>query len=275
MPIFDMVTLSNLLQRKTERYPAPRNGIFIVRQGTIYFNYPNGKQGQLCEGEFVLYSSSEFYSANKEIVGDNFIAESINFNIDIFQQFRQLYDGINISSNSNKLFKFNQSDSQICELLSFLIQSHQDSSTNSFAQSHIAFALLSLMLEKHPQLFSTIVNASELTVTQKVINYIDSNIENDISLDSLAQHIGMSTATLKRRLSAEELSFSNLVKVKRINHAANQLRCCSKSITQIAYESGFKSAAHFSTAFKGLQGCTPKQFRTKVTGQLPQDSHQK
>ncbi|MEZ8106912.1 AraC family transcriptional regulator [Vibrio cortegadensis] len=264
MPIIDIIKLSNLEQRKTERYPAPRNGIFIVRQGTMHFSYPNGKKGKLEAGEFVLYSSGEFYSANKEINGDNFVAESINFDISLFQEFRQHYDDINFISNSNKLYKFDQSDTKIFKLLTFLIDTHNSASFNRFAQSHISFALLAMMLEKYPSLFSTVVTASELTVTQKVINYIDNNIENDISLDSLALHIGMSTATLKRRLAAEELSFSNLLKIKRINHASNQLRNCSKSITQIAYDSGFKSAAHFSTVFKSLQECTPKEFRAKA-----------
>ncbi len=120
------------------------------------------------------------------------------------------------------------------------------------------------MVDKHPSLASTIASAAKLTVTQKVIYYIEQNIENNISLDTLANYMGMSPATLKRRLSAEDLSFSNLLKIKRIAHAATQLRTSNKSITQIAYESGFKSAAHFSTAFKTYHGKTPKDFRTLI-----------
>jgi AraC-like DNA-binding protein len=52
--------------------------------------------------------------------------------------------------------------------------------------------------------------------------------------------------------------------VKRINFAATQLRKSEKSITEIAFESGFKSAAHFSTAFKSVYNMTPKDFRNQV-----------
>ncbi|WP_155487664.1 AraC family transcriptional regulator, partial [Vibrio harveyi] len=34
--------------------------------------------------------------------------------------------------------------------------------------------------------------------------------------------------------------------------------------TQIAFESGFKSAAHFSTAFKSIYSITPKEFRSQI-----------
>ncbi|MCV5927109.1 helix-turn-helix transcriptional regulator, partial [Escherichia coli] len=68
--------------------------------------------------------------------------------------------------------------------------------------------------------------------------------------------MSMSIATLKRRLAAENLSFSQILKVKRINYAATQLRVSQKSITEIAFESGFKSAAHFSTAFKSIYNIT-------------------
>ncbi|MDF5607521.1 helix-turn-helix transcriptional regulator, partial [Vibrio parahaemolyticus] len=51
---------------------------------------------------------------------------------------------------------------------------------------------------------------------------------------------------------------------KRINFAATQLRKSEKSITEIAFESGFKSAAHFSTAFKSVYNMTPKDFRNQV-----------
>jgi AraC-like DNA-binding protein len=139
------------------------------------------------------------------------------------------------------------------------------STQNDYALTQLGLGLLSLMVEQHPALLVIIARASRLTVTQKVIHYIEQNIENNISLDTLANYMGMSPATLKRRLSAEDLSFSNLLKIKRIAHAATQLRTSNKSITQIAYESGFKSAAHFSTVFKTYHGKTPKNFRSLAT----------
>ncbi|MDW2335269.1 AraC family transcriptional regulator, partial [Vibrio sp. 1069] len=125
-------------------------------------------------------------------------------------------------------------------------------------------ALLSLMVEVQPDILSIIDDASSLTASQKAIKYIEKNIEKDITLEGLAAHMSMSIATLKRRLAAENLSFSQILKVKRINYAATQLRVSQKSITEIAFESGFKSAAHFSTAFKSIYNITPKDFRNQV-----------
>ncbi|MDF5425776.1 AraC family transcriptional regulator, partial [Vibrio parahaemolyticus] len=127
-----------------------------------------------------------------------------------------------------------------------------------------AMALLSLMVEVEPNILSIIDDASSLSDSQKAIKYIEGNIEKDITLEGLAAHMSMSIATLKRRLAADDLSFSQILKVKRINFAATQLRKSEKSITEIAFESGFKSAAHFSTAFKSVYNMTPKDFRNQV-----------
>ncbi len=68
------------------------------------------------------------------------------------------------------------------------------------------------MVEQYPALPVIIARASRLTVTQKVIHYIEQNIENNISLDTLASYMGMSPATLKRRLSAEGSFIFKLIK---------------------------------------------------------------
>ncbi|MCV5225299.1 AraC family transcriptional regulator, partial [Escherichia coli] len=75
-----------------------------------------------------------------------------------------------------------------------------------------------------PNILSIIDDASSLSDSQKAIKYIEGNIEKDITLEGLAAHMSMSIATLKRRLAADDLSFSQILKVKRINFAATQLR---------------------------------------------------
>lgn len=254
----------NFIPRKRERYPASKNGIFIVSKGCISFVLPDGTEASLQAGDFTLYNSGQIKDITVDTENGEFSATCLDFDLDIFQKFSNQFSDLESTRVPNQYIKFNQTDTEICELKDLIMSLAHSSTKNDYALSQLGLGLLSLMVEQYPALLVIIARASRLTVTQKVIHYIEQNIENNISLDTLASYMGMSPATLKRRLSAEDLSFSNLLKIKRIAHAATQLRTSTKSITQIAYESGFKSAAHFSTAFKTYHGKTPKDFRSLI-----------
>ncbi|CAK3719156.1 AraC family transcriptional regulator [Vibrio sp. 10N.286.51.C3] len=254
----------NFIPRRRERYPASKNGIFMVSKGSISFVLPNGTEASLQAGDFTLYNSGQIKDITVNTENGEFSATCLDFDLAIFQKFINQFSDLESTRIPDKYIKFNQTDTEICQLKELIMSLVSSSPQNDYALTQLGLGLLSLMVEQHPALLVIIARASRLTVTQKVIHYIEQNIENNISLDTLASYMGMSPATLKRRLSAEDLSFSNLLKIKRIAHAATQLRTSSKSITQIAYESGFKSAAHFSTAFKTYHGKTPKDFRSLI-----------
>lgn len=261
----------NFIPRKRERYPASKNGIFIVSKGSISFTLPDGTEASLQAGDFTLYNSGQIKDIDVDTENGEFSATCLDFDLSIFQKFINQSGDLESLRVPHEYIKFDRADIQIRELKELTMSLADSSPKNDYALTQLGLALLSLMVEKHPALLVIIARAARLTVTQKVIHYIEQNIENNISLDTLASYMGMSPATLKRRLSAEDLSFSNLLKIKRIAHAATQLRTSAKSITQIAYESGFKSAAHFSTAFKTYHGKTPKDFRSLIAqAQQPQ-----
>lgn len=122
------------------------------------------------------------------------------------------------------------------------------------------------MVNKQPCLIPFIQKISVLTTSQQLIRYVEEHISADLTIDMVAPKLGMSASTLKRKLQSDKLSFAHLVKVKRINYAATQLRLTRKTITEIAYDTGFKTAAHFSTSFKSVKGITPKEFRDSLQG---------
>lgn len=264
MSVITVTQFRNFIPRKRERYPASKNGIFIVSKGSISFMLPNGTQASLQAGDFTLYNSGQIKDITVDTENGEFSATCLDFDLSIFQKLINQFSDLESTQVPDKYIKFDQTDSKICQLKNLIMDLASSSTHNDYTLTQLGLGLLSMMVEQHPALLTIIARASRLTVTQKVIHYIEQNIENNISLDTLASYMGMSPATLKRRLSAEDLSFSNLLKIKRIAHAATQLRTSDKSITQIAYESGFKSAAHFSTAFKTYHGKTPKDFRSLI-----------
>ncbi|MCW1385021.1 AraC family transcriptional regulator [Novosphingobium sp. KCTC 2891] len=98
-------------------------------------------------------------------------------------------------------------------------------------------------------------------------NYIMMNLTDpDLSYDKVAANCGISPRYLCYLLKANNTSFSELVWKNRLPKARDWLlspKTRDHPIHEIAYMSGFKSAAHFSRMFKAAYGIPPREFRTR------------
>ena len=80
-------------------------------------------------------------------------------------------------------------------------------------------------------------------------------------LDRLASELGMSRATLQRRLRAEGTSFEAILDGLRQRLARRYLRKENYSVKKTAYLLGFSDPAAFSRAFKRWTGQSPSELR--------------
>jgi AraC-like DNA-binding protein len=96
-------------------------------------------------------------------------------------------------------------------------------------------------------------------------NYILMNLTDpDLCYDKVAASCGISPRYLCYLLKANNTSFSDLVWKNRLPQARDWLVSPAMRdypIHEIAFMSGFKSAAHFSRMFKANYGCPPREFR--------------
>lgn len=77
----------------------------------------------------------------------------------------------------------------------------------------------------------------------------------------LADELSMSYRTLRRRLSAENTSFREVVNDVRMNLAVDYLAETGLSIKQVASILGYADSTNFYRAFKNWHKCTPSDFR--------------
>jgi AraC-like DNA-binding protein len=83
---------------------------------------------------------------------------------------------------------------------------------------------------------------------------------------ALAHALHVSVRTLKRRLAALGLSYSDLVDERRRERALVLLQDTSLTSEQIAERLGYSDAANFSRAFRRWTGTTPRRYRTDKLG---------
>lgn len=96
----------------------------------------------------------------------------------------------------------------------------------------------------------------------KTYQYLVNNFKQDISLDDVAEYAGQNPAALCRnfKLSTGRSIFNCLLEI-RIDFAYKLLENSDFSITQVAYESGFKNISHFNHKFKLMAGISPLEYR--------------
>jgi AraC family transcriptional regulator len=84
-----------------------------------------------------------------------------------------------------------------------------------------------------------------------------------IRVADVAALVGVHPVYLARAFRAYfGYSPSELVRLRRLEHAARALRETTRSVSQIALDSGFASPSHFSTGFARHMGLTPSAYRT-------------
>ncbi len=96
------------------------------------------------------------------------------------------------------------------------------------------------------------------------VGYIDSNFREPITLEKAANLAGLSkgafSAVFRKKIG---VTFQDYIIKKRLNWASTLLKSTELNITEIAYNSGFRSHSHFSSMFKKVFGISPLDYRDK------------
>ncbi len=87
-----------------------------------------------------------------------------------------------------------------------------------------------------------------------------------LTIDSLAEELGISRRTLQRRLSALGSSFKTILQDVREEQSRRYLDDPRLAVTEIALLLGYSDQASFSNAFKAWCGCAPTEYRQRGAG---------
>ncbi|MFA5955915.1 helix-turn-helix domain-containing protein [Hyphomicrobium sp.] len=97
---------------------------------------------------------------------------------------------------------------------------------------------------------------------KRVVEYVDANISEQITLAALASTAGMSRMYFASQFKAATgMRPHDYVLNKRIERAQTLLLTTSEPLVEIALSVGFQTQAHFTTIFKKIVGNTPLRWR--------------
>lgn len=95
----------------------------------------------------------------------------------------------------------------------------------------------------------------------KALKYINENIEDDLSLQKVAEQVSLSPtyfhASFKRAVGKTLREYVEDIRIKK---SINLMLTTEMTLAQIAYSSGFSSQSYFSSLFKHKMDCTPRAY---------------
>lgn len=106
------------------------------------------------------------------------------------------------------------------------------------------------------------INSEKDKFLQKVLNYVHDNIDNpQLSVEALSAHTSMSRASLYNKLlELTGMSPVDFIRSVKLEKAASLLEKSDKSISEIAYETGFANPNYFTKVFKAKYQMTPSEY---------------
>jgi len=97
---------------------------------------------------------------------------------------------------------------------------------------------------------------------QEAVLYVRTHFRDNISAEAVAKTVHLSPNYFSEYFKKQTgEKFSLFVLRLRVDFAANLLKITDLSVKEIAFESGFNSAAYFSNTFKEFYGMSPDRYR--------------
>lgn len=98
----------------------------------------------------------------------------------------------------------------------------------------------------------------------RTIDYLSTHLNQQVTIDDMANHVGMSRAVFHRRFKeATTMSPIQFVKSMRLNNAAMKI-AEGKTVSEAAWGVGYQSSSQFSREFKRMYGLSPRDWSHSV-----------
>jgi AraC family transcriptional regulator len=102
---------------------------------------------------------------------------------------------------------------------------------------------------------------------RRIRELVHAKMEDDLSLDEMAQSVGLSTAHFARmfRKSTGETPHQFVLR-QRLERAKAMLRAPDARVLDVAVACGFKTQQHFAQVFRDVWGVSPTEYRQDLAG---------
>lgn len=121
---------------------------------------------------------------------------------------------------------------------------------------------IQLLPELHPKSLPFSLPTTANPRLQEILRYMQSHLGVKLTLASVSKKFNYSERTFSRNFKAAlGISFFQYLKMARCIRAMEMLLRTEKTVSEIAFDTGYDSISSFSNTFVALSGMRPKDFR--------------
>lgn len=223
--------------------------LLIVNKGTLGITIGK-KVFTLYEGMGAIIEPDEFRFVWQMLENTEYTV--IGFDVDVEHR----------SELKNRVIELGEFENTLSEELYRLISG---STTTSERDSEIAALLELILIRCQPIDSGDAFSLSSAELFEKAADKMLANINGNISVSDLAEHLNVSLSNLKRTfLRFTSLGVHEYFLDRKIAYAKKLLKAGS-SVTETALLTGFNNQNYFSAAFKKATGVSPKEFSNNNT----------
>lgn len=121
--------------------------------------------------------------------------------------------------------------------------------------------LLILVLRQLPSSHAPVSSAP----VNRALGYVHAHFHEAITVGDAAAFVGYTPNHFNFCFRNQiGIPFGEYLRNMRLTYGENLLKASNLPVTEVAYESGFRSLSHFSRSFREKHGCSPMEFRYKA-----------
>ncbi len=238
-----------------DAFSFPDFRICFVMHGSAIWSI-NGRELNIAKGDIIFLSNSQkrrFVKFGK----DGFSFAAFCLERSAFLNLHHFLFFINCIKIHNGVMKCNS----LCRYLHKIYNELQSSNHLHYEMISAMFTEFFISLERQTG-FTSDKSAYFNETLEDILNYIDSNITENLTLSHLAKRAGLTEPSFSRWFAkVNGISFKKYIMVKRISLAVSLIQTTDLKMVDIALECGFESISGFYDAFKKITGTTPSGIK--------------
>jgi xylan 1,4-beta-xylosidase len=231
--------------------------IFLVLSGNMKI-IVESETYHLSEDDIILVNSNQVH----EIQGNDNVSVVLQIN---YAYFKKWLDETSFFQCNSTVYHNKMRFVELKRLIAQLIYvNYNETERNDLLAISLAYQLILELIKNFKSYDNNPMNqnSKHLTRLRTIIQYLNSNYTENITLEQVAEREFLSPSYLSHFFKINMgVSFFNYLTGIRMNHAVNDLLSTNLTMEQIAANNGFANSRYFVDCFKKKFGVLPKEYR--------------
>lgn len=224
----------------------------------------NGESRIVRQDDFVLFNGEDVHLVRPSEENECELL-CMNFSFEYIRNFCKSIDSILFDIDSHP--EVRKEVGKLLKLISRVDDSNDYSSLIQISYvNKIYYLLLSHCLTFRRGADSANVSKNDFTYAKTALAFINENYKREIPLGEIASVVGLSPSYFSKYFkNVTKISFSEYLANLRLENAVQDMLTLGSSVSDAAMDNGFANVKSFITQCKRVYGCTPAQYKKKLT----------